>query len=202
MMIRIRQQYAFTLIELLVAISIFSIVSLMALQGMLSVFSTGEQTNTESKRLQSVQITFLNLQRDLNFISTREIRDEYGDNQSALKLSEEALYRMELSRDGYRNPAQLPRSSLQRIAYQLTENTLQRLQWPVMDRAPDSQTTKRTLLENVEELTIRVLDDKDEWHHEWPLPAGGRIFPRAIEVTLALKDWGRLSRLFMLPEAD
>lgn len=199
---RLGHQAGFTLIELLVAMTIFSIISLMALQGMLSVFNTREQTDNESKRLQSVQIAFLNLQRDFDFISTREIRDEYGDSQPALKLIEDGIYQMELSRDGYRNPAQLPRSSLQRIAYRLTENTLHRLQWPVMDRAPDSQTTKRTLLEDVEELTIRVLDDKDEWHNEWPLTTSGHTFPRAIEVTLALKDWGRLSRLFMLPEAD
>ena len=192
----------FTLIELLVAMTIFSIISLMALQGMLSVFNTGEQTDGESKRLQAVQMTFLNLQRDLNFISTREIRDEYGDAQPALKLTEGGLHQMELSRDGYRNPAQLPRSSLQRIGYRLTENTLDRVQWPVVDRAPDSQIIKRSLLEDVEEVSIRVLDANDEWHHDWPLAGSNRIFPRAVEVTLALKDWGRLSRLFMLPEVD
>jgi len=199
---RICKTNGFTLIELLVAMTIFSIISLMALQGMLSVFNTGEQTDGESKRLQAVQMTFLNLQRDLNFISTREIRDEYGDAQPALKLTEGGIYQLELSRDGYRNPAQLPRSSLQRIAYRLTENTLDRVQWPVVDRAPDSQTIKRSLLEDVEELTIRVLDENNEWHHDWPLPGGNRIFPRAVEVTLALKDWGRLSRLFMLPEVE
>lgn len=196
------RQIGFTLVELLVAISIFSIISLMALQGMLSVFNAGEQTDGEAKRLQAVQMTFLNLQRDLNFISGREIRDEYGDTQPAFTLTEEGLYQMQLSRDGYRNPAQLPRSSMQRVAYQLSDNTLKRFQWGVMDRAPDSAAAQRKLLEDVDEISIRVLDDSDKWHHEWPLEVPGPTLPRAIEITLTLKDWGRLSRLFMLAEVD
>lgn len=201
-MTSLRSRQGFTLVELLVAMAIFSLMSLMAYQGMQSVFTTREQTDAEAKRLQAIQMTFLYLQRDLGFISAREIRDEYGDNQAAFKLAEDGLYRMELSRDGYRNPAQLPRSSLQRVAYSLADNTLYRLRWPVMDRAPDSQPIRRTLLTDVDEIIIRVLDEKDEWQHVWPSAAQGRIFPRAVEVTLSLKDWGRLSRLFMLPEAD
>ena len=198
----VRSQTGFTLIELLVAMTIFSMMSLMAYQGMQSVFTTREQTDAEAKRLQAVQMAFLYLQRDLGFISAREIRDEYGDSQVAFKLAEEGIYRMELSRDGYRNPAQLPRSSLQRAAYSLVDNTLYRLRWPVMDRAPDSKVIKQTLLDDVEELAIRVLDEKGEWHSQWPLASHTRIFPRAVEVNLSLKDWGKLSRLFMLPEAD
>lgn len=192
----------FTLIELLVALAIFAVMSLMVNQGMQSVFSTREQTDEESKRLQAVQMAFLYLQRDLNYINAREIRDEYGDHQDALRLAEDGIYRMELSRDGYRNPAQLPRSSLQRIAYSLADNKLYRLRWPVMDRAPDSQSIKQILLEDVEAISIRVLDDQNEWQIAWPLSSQSHIFPRAIEVSLTLKDWGRLSRLFMLPEVD
>jgi len=202
MMSRWRQQRGFTLIELMVAMAIFAIMSLMAYQGMQSVFSTREQTDAESKRLQAIQMTFLDLQRDLEFISVREIRDEYGDRQPAFKLAEGGIYRLELSRDGLRNPAQLPRSSLQRIAYSLTDKHLYRVRWPVLDRAPDTPAIKRLLLEDVEDLSIRVLDEKGEWQHDWPLPGQNRILPRAVEVSLTLPDRGRLSRLFLLPEVD
>ena len=192
----------FTLIELLVAMAIFSMMSLMAYQGMQSVFASREQTDAESRRLQAVQMAFLHLQRDLTFISAREIRDEYGDFQAAFRLDENSLYTMELSRDGYRNPARLPRSSLQRVAYARVDNTLYRVHWPVLDRAPDSQSLRRTLLEDVEDFSIRVLDAAGEWHPIWPIATDSRIFPQAVEVSLTLKDWGQLTRLFMLPEVD
>jgi general secretion pathway protein J len=195
-------QQGFTLIELLVALAIFSIMSLMAYQGMQSVFTTRAHTDDEAKRLQAVQMAFLYLQRDLGFISAREIRDEYGDSQSAFKLAEQGVMRLELTRAGHRNPAQLPRSSLQRVAYSLDDNKLHRLYWRVLDRAPDSQAVDRELLDNVESLEIRVLDERDEWQQYWPTSGSSRILPRAIEVTLTLKDWGPLTRLFMLPEVD
>ncbi|MFO7604550.1 MAG: type II secretion system minor pseudopilin GspJ [Gammaproteobacteria bacterium] len=192
----------FTLVELLVAMAIFSIMSLMAYQGMQAVFASREQTDAESRRLQTVQMAFLMLQRDLMFISPREIRDEYGDVQAAFQLDENSLYPLELSRDGYRNPARLPRSSLQRVAYAMVDNTLYRIRWPVLDRAPDTQSLRRTLLEDVEDFSIRALDDDGEWHPVWPVANGGRPLPRAVEVSLTLKDWGQLTRLFMLPEVD
>ena len=76
---RWRRQQGFTLLELMVAMVIFSLMSLMAYQGMQSVFASREQTDADAKKLQAIQMTFLVLQRDLEFISEREIRDEYGD---------------------------------------------------------------------------------------------------------------------------
>ena len=199
---RWRRQQGFTLLELMVAMVIFSLMSLMAYQGMQSVFASREQTDADAKKLQAIQMTFLVLQRDLEFISEREIRDEYGDRQPAFKLSEDSDYRLELTRDGFRNPAQLPRSSLQRVAYRLTDKGLYRVRWSVLDRAPDSQVIKRRLLDSVEEFSVRVLDEKNEWQLAWPMSAQSHTFPRAVEVSLTLTGWGRLSRLFLLPEAN
>ncbi len=199
---RRQPQQGFTLIELMVAMTIFALMSLMAYQGMQSVFAAREQTDADARRLQAIQMTFLVLQRDLEFISEREIRDQYGDRQPAFKLAEDGDFRLELTRDGFRNPAQLPRSSLQRVAYQVSDKGLYRVRWSVLDRAPDSPVIKRRLLDDVTELSIRVLDEKDEWQTAWPMSAQSHAFPRAVEVSVTFADWGRLSRLFVLPEAN
>jgi general secretion pathway protein J len=96
----------------------------------------------------------------------------------------------------------LLRSHLQRVAYKLEENRLSRLHWPHLDRTQEMEPYESVLLDEVENAGIRFLDDSNEWHNEWPpLNATGQttgtaMVLSAIEVTLELKDWGELVRLY------
>lgn len=192
----------FTLIEILVALAISSLLAVMAYGGLGTILDAREQTDYSAKRLQQIQKTFLWLKRDSEQTIIRTIRDEYGDYQRAFIAAEHGRYRLELTRGGYRNPAQLPRSSLQRVAYSLEENNLQRLTWSYLDRAQDAQPLKANLLEDVNSLSFRFLDADREWHVSWP-PVNTQQdatvqLPIAMEVSLELEDWGRLTRLFLM----
>ncbi|MEJ2142147.1 MAG: type II secretion system minor pseudopilin GspJ [Gammaproteobacteria bacterium] len=192
----------FTLIELLVALAISSLLAVMAYGGLSTILETREQTDYSAKRLQQIQKAFLWLKRDSEQTVLRTIRDEYGDYQRAFLAAEHGRYRLELTRGGYRNPARLPRSTLQRVAYSLEENNLQRLSWPYLDRAQDAEPVKVRLLEDVNSLSFRFLDADREWHASWP-PVNSEQkaipeLPLAIEVSLELEDWGRLTRLFVM----
>ena len=124
----------FTLLELLVAVAVFAILSAMAYGGLRNVIDNSRQTESAMQRLQQVQLAMLNLSRDFTQLSLRSIRDEYGNSTNYLLSGQGSDIIIEFTRGGRRNPAELLRSHLQRVAYKLEENTLSRLHWPHLDR--------------------------------------------------------------------
>ena len=69
---------------------------------------------------------------------------------------------------------------------------------------------KSVLIDNIENVSIRFLDQKNEWQQQWPsLSASSPIpgtttattvseSPLAIEIILKLKDWGDIRRLYFI----
>lgn len=187
----------FTLLELLVAIAIFAVVALLAYGGLATVLDAREDTAAGAARLRSLQQTMLMLQRDLDQFTPRGIRDEYGDHKPALHGGGDW---MEFTRGGWSNPAQQPRSQLQRVAYALREQRLIRAHWQVLDRAQDSAPFEADLLDQVRFLRVRFLDTKGEWQNTWP-PLNAQNAqetepPLAVEITVELEHWGSVTRLF------
>ncbi len=196
----------FTLTELLVALGLFAVLSLIAYQGLQVILEGRARTSAEGDRIHALQTLFSILGRDLEQTISRAVRDGFGDLQPAL-LGDSG--RLEFTRAGLRNPAAFRRSHLQRVAYRLEENRLLRLTWPVLDRAPDSLPREVTLASGIEELEFRYLDTQRLWSSQWPPSvlsgsiAGGESLPPlplAVEVNLTVHGWGRLQRLFLLPQ--
>jgi general secretion pathway protein J len=76
-----------------------------------------------------------------------------------------------------------------------------RASWDVLDRAQNTEPRSANLLAGVTALEIRYLDGAGEWHLDWPpastsAPTAATRLPRAIEINLDIKDWGRITRLF------
>jgi len=206
----------FTLLELLVAMSIFALLSIMAYAGLDTVLNTRRVLEDNMDRLSEVQKSMLFISRDLNQMVDRGIRDEFGDYKPALIASSLNISLdtpiIEFTRSGYSNPLGAKRSHLQRTAYHLQDNILYRDSWQVLDRAQDSRPYKARLCAKVESILFRYLDNKGEWHTQWPPvnsstttgqinAAGPTLLPRAIEVSLRLSDWGTITRLLRLPES-
>jgi general secretion pathway protein J len=197
-----RSSHGFTLLELLVAVAIFAVLSAMAYGGLRNVIDNSQQTKISMQRLQQIQMTMLKISRDFTQLSQRNIRDEYGNPSNYIRAGEDADVVIELSRGGRRNPAEMLRSHIQRVAYKIEDNTLSRLHWSHLDRTQEMQPYESVLLEDVEDVSVRFLDDNNEWHNEWP-PLGATGQPgdttaalSAIELTLELQDWGELMRIF------
>jgi len=198
----------FTLIEVIIAISIFAIVSIMAYSGLHSVVSSKTHTEGSLKRLQQLQLTMLTLTSDFQQLASRNGHDALGG--SLLKLTtQDSDYISAFTRSGWRNPAKQARSTLQRVAYKLDDDKLIRIYWTHVDRADDDHFVERTLIDNIESLDIRYLDEKNKWQTEWPsaeslaaTPAEGAAagvapndLPIAVEITLNMNDWGEIKRL-------
>ena len=198
----------FTLVELLVALAIFAVIAVMAYGGLSTVLQVHSHLEQQGTQLAHLQIAFTWLERDLEQIVDRPIRDEYGEKQPAIQGN---LQQLELTRTGWRNPAQQSRSTLQRVAYHLEDKNLWRSYWQILDRAQDSRPLQVDLLSNITELQLRYLDNNLQWHEQWPLvetletpptEVKNQIQPtlKAIEVTVNVRGWGQLIRLFRVPE--
>ena len=193
------RQDGFTLIELLVAVGVFAVLSALAYGGLNSVLATQSYTQEQAERLQALQLSLRHIQRELEQIANRPVRDQYGDEKAALIL--ERLPTLSLTHAGWRNPGGQTRSQLQRVSYGLEENTLYRIIWPILDGADVENVLRTNLLDNVEELQIRVLDRDEKWHTEWPsldTEQTDESLPLAVELTLTVEPWGEIRRLIAL----
>jgi general secretion pathway protein J len=197
-------QQAFTLLELLVVLVIFAVIAVMAYGGLNTVLTTYQQTSQHATQLARLQMAFTWLRRDIEQHIKRPIRDKYGDLKPIMQGT---ISQIEFTRAGWRNPAQQKRSSLQRVTYHVAENILWRSYWWMLDRAQDAEPLKAALLENVQEIQFRYLDNKLRWQTQWStseqlntltLTPNQENLPQlqAIEVTLTVAGWGSLTRLF------
>lgn len=197
-----KQYQGFTLIELLVALTIFALLSVMAYGGLDNVLSARNQIESDATRLKQLQLAMLNIHRDIEQSVVRSIRNEYGDTREAMIVESGGESRIELTRAGYRNPNNRSRSSLQRVAYGIDDEVLYRATWPVLDRAQDTESLRTPLLDGVQDVRVRLLDQHNVWHEFWPpLSSGTGVIPdlpRAVEVTLELQDLGRITRLMVV----
>jgi general secretion pathway protein J len=199
---RCSKHEGFTLLELLVALAIFSLIAVMAYGGLETVLNQQAQTEVNAESLAALQKTFLVMQRDIEQVVPRTIRDEFGDPQAPLIGT--SLF--QFTRGGWNNPANHPRSTLQRVGYSLEDRQLFRYSWLVLDRAQDSAPVRQPLAEDIESMQVRYLDERGNWQEQWPPiqaadnPANTPLdFPRAVEITLKHARFGTLTWLFQLP---
>lgn len=189
----------FTLLELLVAVAVFAVLSALSYAGLNAVLAASEQTRLQAERLQALQLAWTIMQRDLQQYVDRPTRDQYGDTRPAIETNGPEGGVVSFTRGGWRNPTNQMRSHLQRVSYGLDEDRLTRASWVALDRPIEDEAQQIDLLDRVDDLAVRVLDESGTWHEDWPPLSGQGGEPIAAEVLLETEDWGELRRLFAFP---
>jgi len=190
----------FTLIEVLIALAVFSVMSIMAYGGLKTVLNARNGTERAAERLTELQMALLLIQQDMQYMTSRSIRGEYGEQESALFADSGADYQIAFTRGGREHPRRPGRSGLYRVAYQWGEGELRRLVWSALDRVDNSIPKKMVLLRGVSDVSFSFL--LGGWSSSWPVPgvdAGVDKLPRAVEMVLVLDDWGTITRTFEVP---
>jgi general secretion pathway protein J len=145
------------------------------------------------------------LERDLRQAISRPVRGNgSGEWLPALAGTGD---RIELTRVGFANPLAEPRSNLERVAYALDAQKLQRGRYAALDRAPGGTPIATAVLDGAQMLSFRYLGSDGAWRSTWPpseAPAGTdlkpvELLPRAIEFRVATLDAGELRRIVELP---
>lgn len=190
----------FTLLEVLVAIFVFAILAVMAYGGYNQLSRQDEIVDRNASRTRAIQSTVQRMSEDFSMLEPRPVREPLGDSiDPALRADKRTETLAELTRSGWSNPAGVARSTLQRVAYRLQDNKLERAYWNALDRTMSAEPTSAVLLDQVRTVSFRFMDQNQTWHEQWP-PLGysggdASLRPIAVEITLDLEDWGKIVRL-------
>ena len=178
----------------------------MAYGGLQQIMDQQQQTTAHAQRLADLQLAYRVMQRDLEQLVERKIRNEFGDTIDAL-VGGSGFEGLEFSRGGYANPAGYVRSEIQRVAYVPDQDQLLRRTWRVLDRAQDSEPDEEVLIESMGDFTLRFLAQNNEWQDRWPPLGQGQgaaamPFPRALEVQVEIDAVGIIRWVFQVPESS
>ena len=185
------KQSGVTLLELLVVIAVFSIMSAAAYSGLQNSLKAEENFSASMKDLEAVQMSLTLFQRDIMQLSPRAVRDAFGDDEAAIVLfnGRELVF----TRGGNFSSLKLDHPELIRVAYSLQGEQFVRSYWRRLDSTQGDRPLRASLLSKVSDLQIRVLDQNNIWHLDWPIGGSAKI--RALEITLELEGWGEIRRL-------
>lgn len=185
---------------MVVAIAIFAVVGVLAYGGLNRVLASQEHLQYSALELKNLQLAFRYIERDLGQLINRPIRNQYGDLQNALVGDQDEAF--SFTHSGWRNPADLIRSRLQRVSYVVTDSTFTRYTWSQLDGAIANEYLETELLNNVQAFNVRYLDQANQWHANWP-PLNTNIndstIPKALEITIKVKLWDEIKRIFVAP---
>jgi general secretion pathway protein J len=198
-----KRRRGFTLVELLVALFITAILFAIGYGAINQALKNRESLQQRQDRLVALQRAIRTMVQDFAQTAPRPVRDGLGSgSEPALKSGTPTGVLVTLTRSGWSNPAGVQRASLQRVRYSLREGHLYREALPVLDAVIDVQPRSRELLDRLKSLTLRYMDDGGTWRNDWPPAVAGPISPKdlrwrplAVEATLDLEDWGKITRI-------
>ncbi len=187
----------FTLFELVIAVAIFMVMGAIAYPGLTHMAKTGQVINESNQRMSELQFAVTYLNRDWMQVSTRKIRNRYGDEESNIVVAENSIT---FTRGGRSNLTQQRRSQLQRVQYRLRDKKLVREHWLSLDQGIEEEPFASILLNEVESFEVHLIDSDGKEIENWPavgtVASGG---PIALRFILEMADIGRIRRILEIP---
>lgn len=194
----------FTLIEVMVAMALTTLIATLAYTSLNSATVASEQTIAEAQRLREIDRALRLLEKDLAQAVARNITDRYGNAENPLVGGEQD---MAFTRTGWPNPAEDPRSQLQRVSWEFYDEQLSRSHSAQLDGYDWEDNKRALLLSGVSTLRINYLGKQasgldrnaDAWRSQWGQGGSNVSLPVAVQIIIELEDWGEIRRLFTLP---
>jgi general secretion pathway protein J len=192
-----RSILGFTLLEVLVAIAIFSVMAVLAYEGLRNFLAARAMLESRTSVFHARVRGIAQIQQDLEQLVGRPVRDELGDPVDALRrrAGEEVLLAF-TRHSPWPAPARgLP--DLRRVEYRLVQGRLLRWEWDALDRVSSVGYRERTLLSGVESVDLRF-HDAESWQDDWSGETGSASrtdLPRAVGVIVRFEDGRSLERV-------
>ena len=191
----------FTLLEVLIAIAIFALIAFGATQILTTVTDAEEASEERFQALQNLQRAMLVMERDFLQMVPRKTRVE-GEVTDTLIFAGEYLFDsnsdgLGFVRAGWHNPQLvLPRSTMQSVAYRVSEEKLERLYSTYVDNSIGFEPKVRVLLEGVEKIEFEFLEKFDAKEFTWEEAESVEELPIAVAVIITSKLYGEIRREF------
>ncbi|WP_268992445.1 type II secretion system minor pseudopilin GspJ [Sphingomonas sp. Leaf21] len=185
------QSYGFTLVEVMVALLIFSMLAAAAVAILSLSVRAQSVTGQKLDAVAAVSRTTAILSADLAQAVDRPTRDEGGIQTPAMVAGPDA---MRLVRAGWSNLDDAQRPSLQKVAYRLNGDVLERIAWPLLDGTTPMEPA--ALMDHVRELHLRYRH-AGNWTDQWQGQPGVAL-PQAAEVTIVRDDGMIFRQLFLV----
>ncbi|BCL68204.1 type II secretion system protein GspJ [Vibrio nigripulchritudo] len=199
-----RKVSGFTLIEVLVAIAVFASLSIAAYQVVNQVQLSNAQSLEKTERLQTMQRALIWMDNDFRQMALRQMRTNgEAPSQTLLSYGDYILESDDkgivFSRLGWQNPQNVfPRGDVTKVGYRIREENLERVWWRYSDTPSGQEPLTRPILSDVESFTVTFYEN-GEWKEEWTKP---KALPAAIAITLTLKDYGDIERVYLTPGGE
>lgn len=203
-----------TLIEVLITLVIFSLIGIAGYR-ILSTLTRVEQSNQQRSQLSaSYYRAVTKLDSDIMQMISRPVRDQFGEPSATTVLDYESGF--EFSSLNWLNPAKKPRSSVQRVHYNVgphphnddpdspyfgdEKNYLLRHYWLHLDGQSEEGKRTQALIADVSSLRWRIQVD-EKWYSRWPPEEATRpsnfevAIPSQVEVHIESDTAGVITRL-------
>jgi general secretion pathway protein J len=188
----------FTLFEMVIAVSIFALIGVIAFGGIGQMTRTGQAVADANERLSSMQFAVVYFNRDWTQVSTRDIRNQYGDEENNIVIDDTGIT---FTRSGWSNLLGHRRSNLQRVQYLLEDGQLLRRHWFSLDQGIGEEPLQTVLLDNIESIEIEFIDSQGRPIRSWPQDSGQDSgAPILLAFRMDLPDIGEITRLLEIPD--
>ncbi len=198
-----RKQQGLTLLELVVAVAVLALFSVMAYGALDRVLVHSERVDEERAFWRALTVAFVRLEEDFAHARPRTVRDLDGTPLPAFRgqpTDTRALAdpSVEFTRGGVLVVDAGERADLQRVGYLLRDQTLLRLSWSSLDRAPDAKPVETVLLRAVDDFVVRFYDSSAALHDSWPVETSKDPLPRGVEIGVRFSGRGEFTRTFIV----
>ncbi|MEO0385959.1 MAG: type II secretion system minor pseudopilin GspJ [Pseudomonadota bacterium] len=185
-----------SLIEVLAAMAIFGILATMTNQALLTALKIEPRLEDRRSALAMLQRAVTQIARDLE----NAVPIAPAEAGSALRLGEDGQ-EIVFARGGVANPAGLPRSGYQRVAYLWDGDAaaLDRRVWTHLTATPRAAPRTDRILSGVTALTFRAYSAETGWRDSWPPAETPEAWPTGLDIVLTTETWGEIRRVVSLP---
>ena len=189
----------FTLVEVLIALAVFALLAGAGALVLSQTIDTSFAVRAETDRIGDIQRMRALLKADLAQAAPRRTRAPTGRPLPRALMGPETPDGpiLTLVRNGWANPSETARPSLQRVEYRVVEGRLERRVSPYLDGARAGP--PQVLCRGVNDAAVTFIQNGSE--AQAFAASGDRPLPDAVRIVMTLDGVGRLDQIFLVASA-
>ncbi len=190
----------FTLIEIMVAVAIFALLAAITFPALIQFLDIRERVNQKNEDISKMQKTFLFFARDVNYAVNRLGKNEFGEQAKATVLiGDDSVMELTTSYQDFQlEGAGVPR----RVKWLFEDDTLYRVQYPVMDPDGDTRVYRQALLSGVDDVSLLVYSVEDGRDSESKRWSEETRLPNMLRLTIEMQNGIEYERAFSMLGGD